>query len=198
MWDACADLGKQGKDFPCNTAAYFSRGVDGELNMTVTNRSNDMIWGAYGANAVHFSVLQEYMAAAIDCPVGRYWQVSNNLHAYLDTFAKVENLANSGRTCLYAEGITPPYPLVQTPIEQWTQDLMIFLDEGPIIGLRDPFFRRVATPMLMAHRALQHRDDEDRFDKAREILQQCQAHDWWTAADDWVARRHDEHIRKGE
>jgi len=189
MWDAQADLGQQGKDFPCNTSAFFSRGAEGELNMTVLNRSNDMVWGAYGANAVHFSVLLEYMAAAIGCPVGRYWQVSNNLHAYLNTLDQVKPLLGQDPTSPYTRGEVEPYPLVQTPITQWTQDLMIFLDEGPIIGLRDPFFRRVATPMWMAHKALKQKDDRARFDKALEILQQCHATDWRRAAEEWVQRR---------
>jgi len=54
------------------------------LNMTVFNRSNDMVYGALGANVVHFSVLQEYMAACIGVEVGTYYQVSSNMHVYLD------------------------------------------------------------------------------------------------------------------
>ena len=72
-----------GLDVPCNTHIYFDR-RDGNLNMTVCCRSNDIIWGCYGANAVHMSFLQEYMAAAIGCPVGWYTQISNDLHLYLD------------------------------------------------------------------------------------------------------------------
>src|SRR5512137_1214536 len=61
MWDPEADLGEEGKDFPCNTHLYF-RVKDDRLNMTVCNRSNDMVWGMLGANIVHFSVLLEYIA----------------------------------------------------------------------------------------------------------------------------------------
>src|SRR5690606_6235064 len=61
MWDAGHDLGLQSADLPCNTHIYF-RIQDDRLNMTVCNRSNDAIWGAVGANVVHMSFLQEYMA----------------------------------------------------------------------------------------------------------------------------------------
>ncbi len=56
MWDPWEDLWEEndGKDYPCNTQIYFWE-RKGQLNMTVCNRSNDMIWGAYGANAVHMS-----------------------------------------------------------------------------------------------------------------------------------------------
>ena len=43
MWDASQDLGRDCKDVPCNTAIYF-KVREGKLNMTVSNRSNDVIW----------------------------------------------------------------------------------------------------------------------------------------------------------
>lgn len=70
------------RDVPCNTHAYFDA-ASGVLNMTVCCRSNDAIWGAHGANAVHFSVLQEYAAAAAGLPVGVLYQFSNNYHVYI-------------------------------------------------------------------------------------------------------------------
>ena len=59
MWDWTRDLFGDWKDRPCNTHIYFDRRHDA-LNMTVCCRSNDSLWGAYGANAVHFSMLQEF------------------------------------------------------------------------------------------------------------------------------------------
>lgn len=75
-----------GKAVPCNTHAYFAI-RDGKLNMTVMNRSNDAIWGCFGANMVHFSFLLEYMAMRIGVPVGSYYQFTNNLHTYTDKFS---------------------------------------------------------------------------------------------------------------
>lgn len=71
------------KDVPCNTQIFF-RILGGRLDMTVLCRSNDAIWGTYGANAVHFSVLQEYMASQIGIGIGLYYQVANNFHIYTD------------------------------------------------------------------------------------------------------------------
>jgi len=64
------------------------------LDMTVFNRSNDIIWGCYGANAVHFSMLQEVMAAWVGVPVGCYWQISDNWHAYISSLEKVAHLGS--------------------------------------------------------------------------------------------------------
>jgi thymidylate synthase len=52
------------------------------LDIMVTNRSNDLLWGLLGANYVQFSMLQEYLAACIGVEVGKYHHMSNNLHVY--------------------------------------------------------------------------------------------------------------------
>lgn len=54
------------------------------LDMTVTNRSNDLLWGLLGSNYVCFSLLQEYMAARLGVQVGLYHHFTNNLHVYKD------------------------------------------------------------------------------------------------------------------
>jgi len=72
-----------GKDQCCNFAIMFDV-VNGALNMTVVNRSNDSVLGACGANLVHMSVLHEYMAGMTFMPVGTYYQTSNNMHLYTE------------------------------------------------------------------------------------------------------------------
>lgn len=81
MWDPECDLEFPVKDVPCNTHIYL-RIVDECLNMTVCNRSNDLIWGALGANIVHMTFLQELIANAVGVPVGEYMVFTNNLHIY--------------------------------------------------------------------------------------------------------------------
>lgn len=81
MWDAEVDLGNRGKDVPCNTHAYF-RVVDDMLNMYVMNRSNDLIWGALGANIVHMTMLHELIALSTGIPIGEYSVFGTNLHIY--------------------------------------------------------------------------------------------------------------------
>lgn len=89
MWDptdnaqcGANDLRGDFRDRPCNTSV-FVRMRRGELDMLVSCRSNDIIMGAYGANAVQFSFLQEYLAGMLNTPVGKYWQVSWDFHAYV-------------------------------------------------------------------------------------------------------------------
>jgi len=191
MWDARADLGRNGKDVPCNTQAYFSRDYQGRLDMTVCCRSNDMIWGAYGANAVHFSMLQEYMAAAIGCPIGQYWQMSNNFHTYLDTYTPLADLADGSmiKPCRYELVEVKPYSMVNIPIGRWNQEFAMFMTEGMVLGITDPFFKRVAAPILHAHQTYKELSGADRYDAATAIVSGCMASDWRTACEEWLARR---------
>ena len=77
MWDTNADLGKAHNDLPCNTHIYL-RVVGGKLNMTVCNRSNDVVWGMTGANAVHMTMLHELISLAAHIPIGKYIVVSRD------------------------------------------------------------------------------------------------------------------------
>lgn len=186
MWDPKVDLARGGKDFPCNTAIKF-RVRDGELDMTVENRSNDMIWGAYGANAVHFSMLQEFMAAWTGFRVGQYWQVSTNFHAYTATMEKHASLLTlSPGFDDYSLGNVEPFPMVNTDIETWMQELDMFLNEGAVMGFQDKFFKKVAIPMLLSWQAYKNKE----YGKAMSILtESCVATDWRKAGIEWIERR---------
>lgn len=80
IWDP-EDLTKITKDKACNMSLVF-RNRKGRIDMTCYNRSNDMVWGAYGANVVHLSMIHEYVAAKVGLPMGTYTQVSNDFHVY--------------------------------------------------------------------------------------------------------------------
>ena len=190
MWDAHADLGMEGKDFPCNLIITFRINPSGQLDMTVFNRSNDMVWGAYGANAVHMSFLQEVMAAWVGVPVGRYWQISTNFHAYLNTLEKVKPLADLSLGFTdYEQGKVEPYPIVNTDIDTWFSDLEMFMSEGAIMGFRDPFFKRTAVPMLQAWQHWKNKDDPQGRDKAIMSANDILAKDWRKACIEWLERR---------
>lgn len=208
MWDARVDLGRDGKDLPCNLQAIFQIACDGRLDMTVTNRSNDIIWGAYGANAVHFSYLHEFVARSLGVAQGCYYQVSANFHAYCDVLGKVAPLAGrAGDPMLpphlrwagldpYADEQVAPFPLMSTDPETWLRDLERFFQEDEKIPHRcssaffeDPFFSRVAAPMRDAHLAYKETKGPERFEAALAELAYCEATDWRRAAIEWVARR---------
>lgn len=163
------------KDVCCNLSAVFSlTKLDEEngktawvLDMTVFNRSNDLIWGALGANAVHFSFLQEYVAACLSVrmnhsvEVGVYNQVTNNLHVYLDRFDPSFWLHDDRQRSLDCSAYAQEpldycpgghVPLVSDP-ERFDCELALLFREPKEIRQTDfsePFLAKVAVPMILA------------------------------------------------
>jgi hypothetical protein len=202
IWDQQYDLDTNSKDVACNTVAHFQRNRVGALDMTVFCRSNDIIWGAYGANGVHFSILQEFMAWAIGCGVGRYWQVSDNYHAYTEVYKKLSVGDELRHWKWYEEFKIVPHQLITYPLSHWLQDLKFFFMnvdalikgeekrfEAPPI-YHDPFFRDVAHPMVAAYAAHKQGRKEDALEHTGVI----RANDWALACTRWLERRYD---RKG-
>ena len=186
MWDPAKDFstGNDGKDYPCNTQIMFWV-RDDTLNMTVCNRSNDMIWGAYGANAVHMSVLLEYMAARIDCAVGKYYQFSNNLHAYKDTLEKVKNIQPDYDPYLHLgdNGHYNPKPLVDEPA-CFDKELMCWMNNEPC-SFTNSYFEEVLIPMDFSWNAWKAKNIDEAVRHAENIQELA----WRKACVEWLMRR---------
>ena len=198
IWDPVLDLGAVTKDMPCNDMIMLDI-VSGQLNMTVCNRSNDMVWGAYGANAVQFSVLQEYVAVMLGVGVGKYVQMSNNFHVYVDNpyWKSVE------AGVWDATHISDPYqrgegtPLAVSPEDAFNlyRDCVYLAHcvenapppfEAVDLPYQSTFFAAVALPMLQAWKEYKlHRD----FEAAQRYLEDVQSWDWRVACSNWMLRR---------
>lgn len=197
MWDAVVDLGKDGKDFPCNTIASFQRGINGELNLSVFCRSNDIVWGAYGANAVQFSTLLEYMAVWIGCPVGTYEQISVNWHGYLNTIKPVENLRPDRAGYVYNPYIEEDIYSVAMPdkIEELDESIKCILncaDSGFRDHLHTPSneWQDMVIHVLYAHEVYRTGFGLERYLKPMNLLKARYSRcDWVVAAIQWLERR---------
>ena len=186
MWDPTTDLGSKSKDVPCNTCVYFKL-RDNVLHMTVSNRSNDVIWGAYGANAVHFSVLQEYVAGMLGAEVGHYYQLSNSYHIYGDNPFWLETKDDHyGLIDPYETGDVKPFPMFgdEDP-EVFDIDLKLFFDDPVTNAYCTKFFLRVVKPLWAAHVAYKAGD----YGAAYDAVKQCEAEDWKLAAFGWLKKR---------
>lgn len=181
------------------------------LDMTVTNRSNDLVWGMLGANYVHFSFLQEYMASRLGVEVGRYTQFSNNLHVYTENnsgFHPEKWLASGTQEELYSASnpLNLVYvPLVRDPVmfdrevkefvewhfdpqSRYTSDCKRF--ENWV----EPFFKLVAQPMMTAF----HRHKAREYKAALDCCSQIHATDWRIAASNWVQKRKENYENKSD
>ena len=195
MWDPQADLNRAGVDVPCNTVIYFKI-RNNKLMMTVSNRSNDVIWGTFGANVVHMAFLQEYVASFVGVEVGSYTQISDSFHAYLDVYDEMyDKLAADDAFDYYGIKHAPnpyenkainPYPIVNTELEIWEGDLVNFLTRQPLETKTfiDPFFEQVAVPLQDAWYFYK----QGEYEEALIEVQGCSASDWCTAGFNWLNR----------
>lgn len=195
MWDGHQDLGSPSKDIPCNTQIMLRthRSIgknihtgqfDYTLDMTTVNRSNDVVWGLCGANFVHLTILQEWLARACGFHLGKWHHMSNNVHMYERHYKLGEALS----------GNPNPY-LAQDPYEQYATvakgGATLFrkecndLVDGKEDFFEDPFFDGTVAPALSAWQAYKAGD------KARALYDaSCiDAWDWRNAIIQWYRRR---------
>lgn len=204
MWDPVRDLDADSKDIPCNDLIKLSI-QDDTLHMIVFNRSNDVIWGCYGANAVHMSILHEYLSRMIGVHQGTLTQISCDFHAYtaepynLDSFIPADLWDKSDRDPYL--GVVVPHLVADT--ETFDGELRSLMDH--IRSYRsvkkldrdwftNPFFSLIAIPMHLAWEAIR----ASQHNKARDILMSegllsvYRRADWIQSGIDWI----DETLRR--
>lgn len=205
MWDADNDLNVMSKDLPCNVMILFQVDAENALNMTVFNRSNDLIFGAYGANVVHLSMLHEYVWGHLtdsSIRMGWYEQVSANTHIYQTDWKKVE----------LARFVPDPYENSTLDIVPLVADKDSFNDELSHVMLdlsirhvvshsarayRSVFFSRVVIPMTDAYKMYRNDDVLSAVSSLDLAIAQYGPIDWLVAGRQWMVRRHDRRLNHG-
>lgn len=202
IWDP-ADLTRSTKDKACNLCLLFSVDHHGDLVMTSFNRSNDSIWGILsGANVVHLSMFQEYVACGLGRRCGEWTHVSNNLHVYTENpqWAKVWDAELADRYSDTELPVSPGEALFGPPQMRATfdQELRVFIkalqyaiDTGVAAQLaeirnygKSSFIRETAVPVAMAWIARKLGFGDKDMDWANCIA----AHDWRVACKHWITR----------
>ena len=176
MWDARCDL-QHKNDLPCNTHIYW-RIVEGDyLDMTVCNRSNDAVWGMTGANAVHMTLLHEWMAAMVGRKMGSYHVMTNNLHLYLDVHSEL--LRRTPKYDYYADLKVKPYNAFEGMADalQFLNEVGDFINAGTF---DHHWLKNVAYPMREAYIQKKLRT---------EFIENILAEDWRIACQEWNERR---------
>jgi hypothetical protein len=178
--------------------------------MTVINRSNDMVWGCLGANYVHMSFLQEYIACSLGLKVGLYHQFTNNLHVYEANWfpdkwlSDVEPDPYQSRPDAYpnpplfrpnlTELSEDPGPvcLGQSDFDSdlsrlfsvWDSSGLSFPDLG-LVPWMSPFFKDVVVPLIIAWKLHLSRN----YAGAILIAERITHSDWRLACKQWLQRR---------
>jgi thymidylate synthase len=200
IWDATEDLDRNGKDVPCNLSVTFEV-LDGRLNMAVFCRSNDIIWGAYGANAVHFSMLQEYMAMKIGVAVGIYTQISANWHAYEgELLNRVKDLWKENGYNSIDPYITRDFVPMPSDVDEVIPLLLHFVDFDDFNDdfKMNSYWSEMVYAMFKAHYLWRTLLPPEKFEAPLEILSDrfLNRADWICAGKEWIERRKQNWLEK--
>lgn len=211
IWNPTKDLGANSKDIPCNDMIMLKMRMNSadkpSLDMTVLNRSNDAIWGCYGANVVQFSVIQEYIASRLRIQMGLYNQVSDSFHVYTnnEVWKRAMFIMKSNEERLlplydyYAADNTMSKPVVSTPLfddpDHIDADLgNMFMDfdihkelfHSKYSSFYNSIFNGLLRPMAEALKLHRHGYSVE----ARDHLMSIKGYeDWKLACIEWLSRR---------
>lgn len=201
MYDPTVDT-LDHRDIPCNVGIHFYVRPDPtpdstSLTMTVFNRSNDIVWGAYGANVVHMSLLQQLVAESIHETMGDYVQVSSSYHAYRERPDVRRLLGDPGflhgkeRPRVYDCGAAEAQALLtgDETYEQFILDAKLFTEDPMSYGMTTEFFRRTVTPIYSAFLTWKKYPKDERLEPTMDLLERCKSSDWRLGCMDWVCRR---------
>lgn len=185
LWDAGDDLGLQSRNLPAATHIYLSIGTYMSLDMSVMYRDVDIY--DMQVDSVAFSLMQEFIARALKIPVGRMTITMNHLNCYVSA---TEGL------CV-GQPLPNPYDhhiladLEVADSDAWLSELSMFLDEGPVIGMREPFFKGVVSHMWRAwgqYKETTGIDMSARTKAALVTVDRTRAPDWREASMQWITR----------
>lgn len=114
LFDPDLDFVHESKDYPCTNWMHFLYRND-RLDLKVTMRSNDIVFGMSQTNIPIFSMILETMACLLGKRVGMYYHDADSLHIY-------DNMLEKARTI-----IDPPYRF--NVYEHVSPMAMMFTDE---------------------------------------------------------------------
>lgn len=183
MWDPAIDTEPGFHDYPCNTQLMFQVGYSGGLDMTVINRSNDLVWGALGSNAVHFTLLHEVIAGCTGYHLGDYRLFSNNAHVYLDQHRHLVELTDPVDKYLQCK----VEPLNVKDWWKFRRDSEAFV-AGNFESLHHPFLSRVAHPMFELWTRRNEQRERDEQSDGGSSYSTASGTDWWLAGREYLQR----------
>lgn len=134
MWSV-EDLTKDSKDIPCNTTIYLKI-RDNKLDITITNRSNDLYLGV-PYNVFVFYLLQSYIANELNLELGIQTHFTDSLHLYEKNFLDVKKIIDNNSY----ESIDS----IQQNIQKFNTSKCLNISHNDVISfqftaIKDPFF----------------------------------------------------------
>ena len=123
------------RDVPCTVGLMFLIN-DGKLDLTVMMRSND-IWLGFPYDVYTFTMLQNWVAAQLDIPLGTYYHLANSLHIYSVDLERAHALIEykgiwdgSDSLPLEFEVVDSSLLRIETEMRNGKHDLVMYLKPG--------------------------------------------------------------------
>lgn len=135
MW-SIEDLIKDSKDIPCNTTIYLKI-RDNKLDITITNRSNDLYLGV-PYNVFVFYLLQSYIAKALNLELGIQTHFTDSLHLYEKNFLDVKKIIDKNSL----ESLDS----IQQDLEKFNISEYLNIDHHDVVSLQ---FKAIKNPFFL-------------------------------------------------
>ncbi len=94
LFDPDLDFVHQSKDYPCTNWLHFLY-RNGALDLKVTMRSNDILFGMSQTNIPVFSLILETMADFLGVKPGNYYHDADSLHIYENMYERADQILSS-------------------------------------------------------------------------------------------------------
>jgi len=94
LFDPDLDFLPESKDYPCTNWMHFLFREDA-LDLKVTMRSNDIVFGMSQTNIPVFTMILETMANLLGVKVGKYYHDADSLHVYDNMYEKAQSIIAS-------------------------------------------------------------------------------------------------------
>lgn len=184
------------KDVPCNNWLHFMA-RDGKLNLSVTVRANDAIWGFGGINSFEWSTLHEMMANWTGLEIGTLSWYTGTIHVYERHYTTAKKIiANFNGKTMYDFGITSPS--FTTNFDFFDSSLENCFDienelraenfgkvKCQILKIEDEFLKYSMLMLYVYNMFLA----EQPIEKIVEIIQEFETNDFKIAAIEYISRR---------
>lgn len=184
------------KDVPCNNWLHFMA-RDGKLNLNVTVRANDAIWGFGGINSFEWSILHEMMAYWTNLEVGTLSWFTGTIHVYERHYTPAKNIISNfkGKT-LYDFGIiSPKFTTDFYDFDRSLEQCFIIEKElrcknfhnvkRQILELEDEFLKYSMLMLYVYNMFL----EEQSIEQIIETIQKFETNDFKVAAIEYISRK---------
>ncbi|MGM3175180.1 thymidylate synthase [Dickeya lacustris] len=162
---------RETKDVPCNNWLHFIQ-RNGCLDLHVTVRANDAIWGFSGINFFEWSVLHEIIAKTMGWRVGNISWYVGTFHIYSRHYSTAKKISQIEKPIsMYECGVHPT--VITTTVDELDNVLELFFkseelsrsgefNKASIIAkeISDPFFRNSAI-LMKIYNAIKLNIDKD-------------------------------------